>query len=368
LSALKKPAAKSSPEKPAAEKAPTGKAPAGKAPTAKAGPAKGGKAATAGSGKKAEKAAVAPKADAAKPTFMTRFQAWWHGHELEASAPAAKSAKPPSAPETVDQTPPAADDSPISAAVRMQIAQMVWTTGFVWPGGEELALDLAKPLGLDSSSTLIEIGSGLGGGARAIAESLGTYVTGFDFDPEVAAEAMIQATVHSLEEKAKVSPIDPQKPALRKDFFRAAMVREALYRVEDKRTLLAELVASVKKDQPIVMFDLFAGAAEPSKILTDWIALEPYPIHLWQVDRVIGLLVENHLEIRVNQDDTEMYCAMALRAWSEFVERLEGAKMTKDLVIPLVHEVELWARRIAALQSGDLKVQRLVGIKRVPVS
>ena len=35
--------------------------------------------------------------------------------------------------------------------------------GFTGPGGADLIRDLVKPLGLDSSMTVLDIGSGLGG-------------------------------------------------------------------------------------------------------------------------------------------------------------------------------------------------------------
>jgi hypothetical protein len=380
LSAQRKTEAKPAPEKPAGDKNAgdrnSGDAASADRPAAKKNPvpvkaAKGG-----GAPKARTKSEKATEADAAKTSFMARFQAWWHGYELDEAKPAtAKGRRSNGAQGKSAGDAPAAsvaaalvdDGAPSSVTGRLQVAQMVWTPGFMWPGGEDFALDLAKPLGLDSTTTLLEIGSGLGGGARAVAENLGSYVTGFDFDAAVAAEAMIQAAVHSLEEKAKVAPIDPAQPKFRPDFFRAALVREALYRVEDKKVLLAALVAAVKKDRPIVIFDLFAGAAEPAKLLTDWAALEPYPVYVRPVEEVLEILEAHDVELRVNQDDTELYCSMALRAWSGFVERLEGTKVTADLLSPLVREVELWTRRIAALQAGDLKVWRLVGIKRLAV-
>jgi hypothetical protein len=309
------------------------------------------------------------KPETGKPSFMTRFTAWWHGYELEAAGQGKAATKPEQRPKPTAGEPEPADDSPSQppSDPRLRIAQMVWSAGFAWPGGEDLALELAKPLGLNASSTLVEIGSGLGGGTRAIAEKLGTYVTGFDLDPAVVAEAMTQAEIHGLEEKAKVLLLDPRKPSLRKDFFRAALVREALYRIADKNVLLDDLIGSLKRDQPIVVFDLFAGSTSPGKPLAEWAALEPHPVHLCRLEDLKAMLAEQHVEIRVEQDDSELYCAMALRAWGDFVERLNGPDMTKDAVVPLVREVEVWARRIAALQSGDLKVWRVVGIKRTPV-
>jgi hypothetical protein len=342
---------------------------AAKKPVVNAKPAKGDKGAKAEKAGAAAKAAPA-KAEPAKPSFAERFTAWWHGYELQthASAPTDAAPKRPRTRSRPEPEPEDAGPSDTPADAHLRIAQMVWSPGFLWPGGPELALELAKPLGLNASSTLIEIGSGLGGAARAIAQALGTYVTGFDLDPEVAAEAMIQAEVHSLEEKAKVVPFDPKTPNLRKDFFRAALIREVLYRIEDKRTLLHDVVAGIKTNQPIVIFDLFAGGAgPPGKTLAEWTALEPHPIHLCRLDELKAILTERQVEIRVEQDDSEFYCGTALRAWSEFVERLGNAAMTKDLVIPLVREVELWTRRIAALQSGDLKIWRVVGIKRAPL-
>jgi SAM-dependent methyltransferase len=325
----------------------------------------------------------AKRARAAKPakapsgaSFKERFRAWWHGHEPprraasrdgdaghEASAdapvanhPAAKD--PPSAP--VDPTPPPADPT-------LRIAHIVWSPGFLWPGGAKLARELATPLGLDSSATLIEIGSGLGGAARTVATELGTYVSGYDLDAEVAAEAAVQAKVHNLDERVNIGRLDPKRPNLRPDFYGAALVRETLYRVEDKDLLLREVLAALKKDRPFAIFDLFAGNDPPTPALAAWIALEPNPVHLSRIDKLQTFLEGRQVEVRVTEDDSELYCQLAQGAWAQIVGRLDRRTLTKDLVLPLVREVERWTRRIAALQAGDLKVWRVVGIKHVPV-
>jgi SAM-dependent methyltransferase len=327
-------------------------------------------------GAKSARAAKPAKAPSG-PSFRDRFRAWWHGHDLPrpaaardghagreapadapvANHPAAKD--PPAAP--VDPTPPPADPT-------LRVAHIVWSPGFLWPGGAKLARELATPLGLDSSGTLIEIGSGLGGAARAVAKELGTYVSGYDLDAEVAAEAAIQAKVHNLDERVNIGRLDPKRPNLRPDFYGAALVRETLYRVEDKELLLREVLSALKKDRPFAIFDLFAGSEKPSPALAAWTALEPHPVHLSRIEALRGFLEARKVEVRVTEDDSELYCQLAQAAWAQIVGRLDRRTMTKDLVLPLVREVERWARRIAALQAGDLKVWRVVGIKHVPVT
>ena len=52
-----------------------------------------------------------------------------------------------------------------------------------------------------------------------------------------------------------------------------------------------------------------------------------------------------------------------LTAWSNFLHRIKTHPLGPDLTVPLVDEVEMWARRIAAIESGELRYYRFLGVK-----
>lgn len=319
-----------------------------------------------------------------KPPFRARFQAWWNGYDLKPgdwSAPEKKVAAKPGG--ASDDDAPADEiaarksafkEEALAAAAyekpkslwhenRRKLVQLVWGEGFIWPGGTKMVTELSQPLGLDSSSSMIEVGAGMGGGTREVAGATGAYITAWDFDQELAEEGTVQAEVFSLEKKASVHHLDLGDYALKPNFYGGAIIRESLYRVEDKEALLKSVVGAMKHDAQIVVWDLFFESTDGATI-EEWISHEGEPVFPWGVDAARQCLVDASIDVRVTTDDTEKYCELALNAWNNFVSEITADPVSEDMVIPMVREVERWASRIAAMESGELRVYRLSGVKR----
>ena len=79
--------------------------------------------------------------------------------------------------------------------------QLIWGEGFVSPVTPESIVDLAQPFGLTAENTMLEIGSGPGGGACAVAEKIGSYVDGFDLNSDLAKQALEASMLKGLEKK-----------------------------------------------------------------------------------------------------------------------------------------------------------------------
>jgi SAM-dependent methyltransferase len=220
---------------------------------------------------------------------------------------------------------------------------------------------------MDKSSSMIELGAGMGGATREIAASTGAYVTAFEFDPELAEEGPVQADVVGLEKKASVLVLDPQNHEFKQNFYGGAFIHEALFRLEDKEAMLKSVIDSIKVDAQIVIWDLFFGEPEPVGPLQEWLTGENGEAFPWSDESAREILADNLIDVRVATDDTDRYCAMAIDAWSEFVKQITADPVGEDMVIPIIREVELWSRRIAAMQAGELKIYRFTGIKRKPV-
>lgn len=82
------------------------------------------------------------------------------------------------------------------------------------------------------------------------------------------------------------------------------------------------------------------------------------------IDEARQCLSDLSIDIRVTDDDSDRYRAVALKAWSEFVGRVSDLPVGGELAIPMVREVERWARRTAAIDTGELRVYKITGIKR----
>src|SRR5690606_36765044 len=118
--------------------------------------------------------------------LLTRLKAWWNGSEIvlrrieserKLAAPARQVIGAPD-PNRPWETP------------RVVLAQMLWGAGFSHPGGAEEALKLAKPFALNPAMTVVDLAAGLGGGARAMVDAFGVWVSGYEVDRELAAAGM----------------------------------------------------------------------------------------------------------------------------------------------------------------------------------
>jgi hypothetical protein len=319
-----------------------------------------------------------------KPPFRARFGAWWNGTPVRLQDPVA--AKPKSGPKSSDGDDAAARKQAIrdearaaSAAansvpetnwseVRRKIAQLVWGDGFNAPGGVPLATELSQPLGLDKTSSMIEIGAGMGGTTREIAASTGAYVTAWELDSDLASAGCVQAEVLGVEKKAAVHVLDLENYEFKPTFYGGALIHEVLFGIEDKETLVKAIIDSMKVDSQIVIWDLFFEDPKPESLLEEWLTGENGQAYPWSHEAARKFLADNLIDVRVANDDTEKYCAMAIDAWSDFVTQISKDPVGEDMVIPIIREVERWARRIAAMQSGELKAYRFSGIKRKPVA
>jgi len=247
---------------------------------------------------------------------------------------------------------------------RQKVAQLVWGDGFVGPGDADSCTEMVQAVGLDESSNMLEIGAGVGGGTRAVAAVFGAYVAGWDLEPELAAEATIQAEVHSLELKAAVKPLDPEQVEFKPNFYIGAVIRETLYRIADKKSFLAKVVESLKPGGHLLISDLFFADDAATSEMDRWRDGERSEAYGWRIDEARDVFTKLSVDVRVTTDESDAYCARILDAWKNFVPTVGDHTLGDDLALPSVDEAEFWARRLTAIQSGDLRFFRITCLKK----
>lgn len=293
--------------------------------------------------------------------FKERFRAWWQGVGSDVPVETAAIQPPPAVPETPKAQnlvePLAPWESP---AIR--IAQLAWGEGFAKPGGPDYILDLAKPLGLDPTMSLMEFGTGLGGGARAIHGKFGTWVTGYEPDGDVAKAGKELSIMAGLKKRADIIRYDPQGFEPRHGSFDCVLSTETLYQIEKKDNVLAKLEDSLKTRGQLVFTDYVLGrgvSAQDERLK----ALSPKPA-FWSADQYARYLRERNFDLRISEDITAKYCKLVLDGCANFTKGgpvlAANARMHPEAVMALM---DLWAARVAAFDSGLLKVMRFSAIK-----
>ena len=303
-------------------------------------------------------------------SLKNRLHAWWNGYELQPTAPAKDGKSSGTVAEGA-----AADDEPESAEsgaganegwsdTRRQLAQEIWSTGFVVPGGNDYVEKLVSGCSLTEAETMLEIGVGMGGGTRTIIGKFGNYVTGYERDEALAAAAVRHAVTYEIDDKLKVVRAPFETLELKKGYFRAALLRDIMYTVEDKVSMLTKIADSLKTGEAfLVMTDFLFDADDASPELAAWKEVEERPVYPWTEAELTKCLEAAGVQPRIIEDEGEEYRAMVLGSWSDYLKTVEGKEVSDAMGREMAREGEFWARRSAALETGALKYFRIEGVK-----
>jgi cyclopropane fatty-acyl-phospholipid synthase-like methyltransferase len=296
----------------------------------------------------------------AKPSFKTRFKAWWEGYDLNDLAPP-EAAEPVLGP--VPAAEPAAPVPPLEQP-HIKIAQYIWGESLTGPGGVAAILKLVKPFALDPSMTVMDFGSGLGGGTRGVSEEFGLWVNGFEPDPVMAAggqELSIKKGAKKAEIKHCVLKDFQPKPAS----YDCIYSSEALFALPDKEKLLAIFERSLKARGQIALTDFVRtpGTKADDPRLADFVTRDGAKGHFWLGEDYLSKMKALKFDVRVDEDLTASYRSSIIEAWVNFTQDTAVAASARAHPDELVAEVALWSKRVAALDSGALQLRRYYAIK-----
>ncbi len=303
-------------------------------------------------------------------SLKERLHAWWNGYELQRTSSAndgasggavGGGAKADGDPAGLDAN---AGEGDGWSETRRQLAQEIWSPGFVVPGGNDYVENLVSGCSLTEAETMLEIGVGMGGGTRTIIGKFGNYVTGYERDTELAAAAVRHAVTYDIDDKLEVIHAPFEALNLKKSYFRAALIRDILYTVEDKASMIAEIADSLKSGEAyLVMTDFLFSADDESPELAAWKAVEERPVYPWTEAELLKCLEASGVQPRIVEDEGEDYRAMVVGAWSDYLKTVQGKEVSDEMGREMAREGEFWARRSAAIESGALKYFRIEGIK-----
>ena len=310
-------------------------------------------------------------------SFRVRFLAWWQGENAEdvAAEPGSddESLKETLAKKTLagvaslefkaEEAAPEITDKNWPEE-RIKIAEIIWGPGFIGPGGSEHVLKLVQPFGMNSSMNVLDLGAGLGGPARAVAEDSKAWLTGMENSDALAFAGMVRSTNAGMSKKAPITHADFETIELRPKFFDRVYSKEALFTVADKERLFEMVFKALKNEGQFVFTDyMLRDRGAGSQAVKDWIAHEPVQPHPWSPDRTEAYLKRLGFDIRVVEDITKGARRRIFKGWQKFIDTHEPGSIPEELVSSLVDEAEHWAHRVAALDSGNIRVYRIYALK-----
>lgn len=248
---------------------------------------------------------------------------------------------------------------------RAEAAELVWGDGFIGPSGGEQILNMVKPMGLDPSMSVLDLSAGLGGGARLVAQTFGVWVTGLESSANLTELGKRQSKRAGMSKKAPIEECDLENLDLTGRSYDCIYAREIFFTVRHKVDLLQSLFDALKTDAELAFTDFVLRQPDKkSEAIKSWIEGEPVKPHPWSIEEMMEALRDLHLDVRVNEDITEAYRALVVKGLEELIDRRKRRGRVRAKFAPaMLEEAELWARRVEAFDSGDLKVYRFLARK-----
>lgn len=158
-------------------------------------------------------------------------------------------------------------------------------------GGRKATLDVAAEMVLSSSSRVLDLGSGLGGPARTLAETHGCHVTGIDLTPAFCEAATALSRWVGLSDRVRFVQGDATDLPFDDASFDAAMTIHVAMNIAAKHRMYAEARRVLKPGARFAVYDVLQGEGGPVVFPVPW-ARTPEISHLATPDEMPGLLTD----------------------------------------------------------------------------
>ena len=170
--------------------------------------------------------------------------------------------------------------------------------------GRKATLELAAHMNLNSDSHVLDIGSGLGGPARTVAEAYGCQVTGIDLTQAFCTAATTMSDWVGLGRGVSFKQGDATNLPFGDKKFDAAMTIHVAMNIAAKDKMYSEAHRVVKPGGIFAVYDVLQGEGGEVLYPVPW-ARDPSISHLATPDQMKTLLIGSGFKLRDVQDSTE---------------------------------------------------------------
>ena len=170
--------------------------------------------------------------------------------------------------------------------------------------GRKATLELAAQMNLNTDSHVLDIGSGLGGPARTLAETYGCQVTGIDLTQAFCNAAAAMSDWVGLGKRVSFKQGDATNLPFDNKTFDGAMTIHVAMNIAAKDKMYSEAHRVVKPGGIFAVYDIVQGEGGEVLYPVPW-ARDPLISHLATPDEMKSLLLGAGFKLRDVQDSTE---------------------------------------------------------------
>lgn len=196
--------------------------------------------------------------------------------------------------------------------------------------GRAATLELIAEMDLSATSNVLDIGSGLGGVARTIADVAGCRVTGIDLTEEFCDAATAISQWVNLGDRTEFHQGDATNLPFSDDQFDFAVTVHVAMNIPRKDRMYREAQRVLKPGGMFVVYDILQGEGGDMLYPAPW-AGEPSISHLATPDEMETLLADAGFKILKSTDST-----LASLEWLELRTANSGSKSPLPVTIQLL--------------------------------
>lgn len=184
--------------------------------------------------------------------------------------------------------------------------------------GRAATVEVVGALGVTAASHALDLGSGLGGPARTLAELTGCTVTGIDLTPELCEVATALSEWTGLSDRTRFRVGDATATGLPDATVDAAFTVHVAMNISDKAALYAEAFRVLRPGGRFVVYDVLQGEGGSVHYPVPW-ATDPSTSFLATPEQMRELLPAAGFEVVSEVDSTDE----SLRWFRQVRERIE---------------------------------------------